>query len=104
MVFLNYFDADEVKRIHESGSAKSVKRKWIKEGYTWQLSLYGVLTDREQGESGYVRTEILSNEPYDEATLSMIYQFFHDLKLPTPYSIWIYDKGRDAVRRVGVYK
>lgn len=102
--WLGLFDADEIKRIHESGSAKSVKRQWIKEGYDQQLSLYGVITDREADESGYKRIEVLSNMIFNEVTLLLIYHFFKSFIPESPYTIWIYDKDRESVKQVGAYK
>lgn len=104
MAFEWFFDAQEIKRIHESGSAKSVKRQYIKEGYEYQLSFYGVLANSETGEKGYCRIEVLSNTPYDERIVALIYEFFYDFKPSRPYSIWIYNKDRDSVKVVGRYR
>lgn len=104
MAFEWFFDAEEIRRIHESGSAKNVKRKWVKRGYQFQISLYGVLTDRETGESGYSRIEILSDTPFDPETVFHIYTFFFDFKPTRPYSIWIYSKHLDSVKLVGRYQ
>lgn len=104
MDFIFKFDAEEVKRIAESGAAKRVKREWILKGYKHQLSLYGALKNRETGESGYSRIEVLMNVPWTQRVVHLIYDFFQALKPPSPYSIWIYDHERDSVRQVGSYK
>ena len=103
MAFEWFIDLEEIKRIDRSGSAKRVKREWIKKGYDQQMSLYGVLTNREEGESGYCRIEILANIPYSEKVVFLIYQFFLDFKPPRPYTIWIFNKDREALRQVGRY-
>jgi len=101
---LSEFDADEIRRIHESGAAKSVKREWIKRGHDQQLSLYGVVTDAETGESGYKRIEILSDALFDERIVALVFEFFEYFKPESPYTIWIYSGERDALKKVGDYK
>lgn len=102
--WLSLFDAEEIRRIDESGAAKSVKRHWIKAGYDQQFSLYGVVTNRETGESGYKRIEVLSNTPLTERIVLLIYGFFDYFKPESPYTIWVYDLARDSVKQVGAYK
>ena len=102
--WLNLFDAEEIRRIDESGAAKRVKRHWIKEGYNAQFSLYGVVTDRETGESGYKRIAVLSNGGLTERIVDLIYEFFQYFKPESPYTIWIYDEDRDSVKQVGAYE
>ena len=102
--WLSEFDADEIRRIHESGAAKSVKRGWIKKGYDQQMSLYGVVTDEALDEAGYKRIEILSDTLYDERIVALIFQFFQYFKPESPYTIWIYSKARDSIKQVGAYK
>lgn len=103
MAYEWFIDLEEIARIERSGSAKSVKREWIKKGYDQQMSLYGVLTDREADESGYCRIEILSNVLYSEKIVLLIYGFFNDFKPARPYTIWIYDGARESVLQVGRY-
>jgi len=102
--WLSLFDADEIRRIDESGAAKRVKRHWIKQGYDQQFSLYGVVTDGETGESGYKRIEILSDALLTERVIALIYHFFDYFKPESPYTIWIYDVSRDSIKQVGAYK
>ena len=104
MAFIWGFDAEEIRRIHESAGSKSVKRKWIKEGYQYQISIYGVLTHVEAEESEYKRIEILSDVPWTEEIITLIYHFFHRFKPPAPYSIWLYNDERGAVTEVGRYQ
>lgn len=102
-IFTPAIDVEHLKQVAQSGGAKSIKRRWIKEGYDAQLSLYGVLTDKTISENHYSRIEVLSNVPYNERTVALLYEFFKELKPPTSYSIWIYDAERDSVRQVGKY-
>ncbi|TKJ36878.1 hypothetical protein CEE36_11365 [candidate division TA06 bacterium B3_TA06] len=98
------FDADEIRRIHESGAAKRVKREWIKKGYDQQMSLYGVVTDEALDEAGYKRIEILSDTLYDDRIVALIFEFFQYFKPESPYTIWIHSTERDALKQVGAYK
>lgn len=102
-IFTPAIDAEHLKKIARSGGAKAIKRRWIKEGYDAQISLYGVITDKTSDESHYSRIEVLSDAPYTERTVALLYDFFRELKPPTSYSIWIYSKERDSVKQVGKY-
>lgn len=104
MAFEFGFDEREIKRIEKTYGAKRIKREYIKKGYEFQLSLYGVLSDREKDESGYHRIEVLLNVPWTQRALHLIYDFMKALKPPSPYSIWIYDDSREAIKMVGSYK
>lgn len=103
MTFLAAIDAEHLKQIAQSAGAKSTKRRWIKRGYDAQLSLYGVITDATTEESHYCRIEILSNTPYTERIVALVYGFFQQLKPSTSYTIWIYDHERQGLKEVGRY-
>ena len=101
--WLSLFDADEIKRLEELAGAKTLKRHWIKEGYSQQMSLYGVVTNREVDESGYKRIEILSNTNYTEKIIHLVYYFFRYFKPEAPYTIWLYDKDLESIKEIGAY-
>jgi hypothetical protein len=98
------FDAQQIKEIAESGASRKVKRHWIKEGYSHQMSLYGVNTNRETEESSYKRIEILSNTPLTERIVSLLYEWFSYMVPGSPYTLWVYDVSRDSIKIVGEYK
>lgn len=102
-IFTPAIDAEHLKKIAKSGGAKSIKRRWIKEGYDQGMSLYGVVTDLETKVSHYCRIEVLSNAEYNERVVALLYDFFKELKPPTSYSIWIYNADKDSVKQVGKY-
>jgi len=98
------FDAQQIKEIAESASSRTTKRRWIKEGYSHQLSLYGVNTDSEKGESSYKRIEVLSNTPWTERIVALLYEWFNYMVPGAAYTLWIYDVTRDSFKIVGEYK
>lgn len=103
MSHLAKVDPQFLRQIAESGQSRRVKREYIKKGYNRQLSLYGVLTDKETGLSEYRRIEVLSNVDYNERLVALLYDFYNKLKTPEVYTIWIYDKDRKSVKEVGSY-
>lgn len=72
----------------------------MKKGYNVHVSLYGVQWNKEEDRGQYVRVEILMRIPWTERNIATLYDWFKTLKLLPPYSIWIYDDERDAVRMV----
>ena len=96
-------DAGAIRAEHESASSRRLKREWIERGYSHQMSFYGILTDKETGESNYSRIEILAEGPYDYGTIFLLYQFFKELKPLDSYSIWVYSPKEEGVQVVGRY-
>ncbi|GAH60530.1 unnamed protein product [marine sediment metagenome] len=78
-------------------TSRQVKREWIKQGYTEQLSLYGVVRDDELDSRKYKRIEVLSNKPYDRRLIETLYYYFMGFIPLEYYSIWIYDHARDSI-------
>lgn len=103
-MFLLDFNAQQIKDIADSAGSRRVKRHWIKEGYSHQMSLYGVVTNHETGESSYKRIEILSNTPWTERIMALLYEWFSYMVPASPYTLWVYDVGRDSFKIVGEYK
>lgn len=102
--FLVAFDAQQIKEIAESGASRTIKRRWIKEGYSHQLSFYGVVTLTEKGESSYKRIEVLSNTPWTERIVTLLHEWFSYMVPGSPYTLWVYDVTRDSFKIVGEYK
>jgi len=104
MSFLESFQAEELRAEHENAASRRLKREWIKRGYSHQMSFYGILTDREAGESNYSRIEVLAEQPFDYEATFLLYTFFKELKPLDSYSIWIYSPAHEGVLVVGRYK
>lgn len=96
-LFLRDF-ADIQNGLYENiPSSRWVKRQLIKEGYSHQLSMYGIVSEKENDESHFKRIEVLSNTPYTGDLIFLLYEFFKDMIVPDSYTIWRYDKDREAV-------
>ena len=102
--FLVAFDAQMIKETAESAASRTTKRRWIKEGYSHQLSFYGVVTLTDTGESSYKRIEVLSNTPWTERIVALLYEWFRYMVPGSPYTLWVYDVTRDSFKIVGEYK
>ncbi|GAH02983.1 unnamed protein product [marine sediment metagenome] len=68
------------------------------------MSLYGVLHDDEKDEDHYCRIEVLSDAPFKEKDVALIYDFFQMIKPTTAYSIWIYKNKTEEIKNVGRYR
>jgi len=101
--FLEDIKTDELRKEYESASSRTVKRKWIKEGYSHQMSLYGVLTNRDDKTSERRRIEILGDVPFTKETILLIGQAFEYLKPPFKYTIWLFDSKNNGIRMVGSF-
>lgn len=101
---LENIDANELKRVAEQSGARTVKREYIKLGYEYPFSIYGVVTRRETQVSEYRRIEILSNTSYTLALFIDLYEFFALVIPPAKYSIWTYDEKSNTIHVVGVYE
>jgi len=98
------FDAQQIREIAESAASRTNKRRWIKMGYSHQLSFYGVVTLTETGESSYKRIEVLSNTPWTERIVMLLHEWFRYMVPGSPYTLWVYDVTRDSFKIVGDYK
>lgn len=74
--------------INKATEAKDAAREF---GYRFQMSLYGVLTDKISGSSQYRRIEILAKQPYSSDDVELIYRFFETVKPASVYTIWLYN-------------
>lgn len=101
--FLESVDLEAVKRLQERGMSRHIKRKWIKRGYTRQISLYGAIYNHDDDKHYYRRYEVLSNVPYTQRLIYILYEFFEVTLPPYAYSIWIYDQSKESVGLVAYY-
>lgn len=97
------FKWKEIDQFIKPAPSRTLKRQLIKQGYQYQMSFYGALTSTEKQETQYRRIEMLSNTPYTERLIFLLYEFFKEYKNPFTYSIWIYDKQQDAIKLVAKY-
>lgn len=102
--WLSLFDVNEVDKIAKSARSRLVKREWIKQGYSHQLSLYGVAFDATTGGKGYKRIEVLGTRPWTQRVVLGLYDWFTYMIPGSPYTIWIYDAARDSISIVGRYE
>ena len=102
-LFLEQINTEAVLAEWENAGSRRLKREWIKRGYSHQMSFYGILTDKETGESNYSRVEVLAEGPFDYGTTFLLYQFFRELKPLDSYSIWVYSPKEQGVQVVGRY-
>lgn len=102
-VFLEAVDTEELKREQDTGDSRVVKRKWIKLGFSHQMSLYGALAIRDQDRHEGRRIEVLSNQPYTERIVHLLYEFFREIPPLARYTIWIYNANQEGLRMVGRY-
>jgi len=87
----------------EINEANTVKAEAAKFGFTKQMSLYGVLTDRETRKSEYRRIEVLSNGNYNVQDIEFIHRFFKEIKPVATYTIWIYNKRNEGIALIGSF-
>ena len=83
--------------------SRRVKREYIKQGYDQQMSLYGVVSEKEKGDFHYKRIEILSDKPFTDELLKLVYYFFKEFIPPESYTIWILDSANERIRPVGEF-
>jgi len=103
-IFLQAVDLEAITRLDQRGVSRYVKRKWIKRGYTQQLSLYAIIKNLDEHKNYYRRVEILSNTSFTCPIVMYIYEFFERSMPPFAYSIWLYNKERMALGLVAKYE
>ena len=101
--FLNRIDTERLIAESYKKNSKAVKRKYIKLGYIFQLSVYGATSDRKTGEVKGMRVEILAKHLYSADDLRDIYFFLMQFIPMYTYSIFIYDNDKGDLNLVGKY-
>jgi hypothetical protein len=102
-IFLDQFNAPLIKGEWENARSRALKRELIKEGYSHQISFYGILTHKETGASQYSRIEVLSDEALSGDEIALMHEFYKALKPLDIYTIWIYRKASGSVLLKGRY-
>ena len=97
-------DLEFVKRYMESAKgcieAKEVKDSLAPQGYTFVMSLYGALRDKETGRVTPRRIEILSQKMLNENDINLIYRWFQNMPPEKSYTIWIYNREGNLMKEV----
>lgn len=78
-----------------------IKAKLKNKGYKHRLSFYGTLTEKETLKSERRRIEVYSNKEYDSRLINALYMHFLRFKTKSRFSIWLYDKTKEAICLVG---
>lgn len=81
--------------------SRRVKREAIKNGYTHQMSIYGILKFKDERDPEFRRIEILSDIEPDQRLVSKLYHWFYEFPPLKTYTIWIYDSKEEGIKLVG---
>ncbi len=87
-LFLEQINAEAIRAEWENTRSRTLKRELIKEGYSHQISLYGILTNDETEASQYSRIEVLCDTPITGREVALMHDFFKELKPLDVYTIW----------------
>jgi len=97
-------DPETVRRLMTSAKgaldARAVKEQLANIGYTFTMSLYGVLTNKVSGRSEYRRMEILSQKLLDAEDVELIYRWLQKLHPIKTYTIYIYKHEGNLLKEV----
>lgn len=83
----------QILRLAERLEAKKLKRLLTLEGYTFQISFYGVALDKDTGESAYRRIEVFIDARPTEETFMQLREFFAEFIPPKVYTILSYKQS-----------
>jgi len=97
-------DPETVRRLMNSAKgaveARTVKEQLANIGYTFTMSLYGVLTNKASGRSEYRRMEILSQKLLDATDVELVYRWLQKLHPIKTYTIYIYRHEGNLLKEV----
>jgi hypothetical protein len=82
---------------------RRLKRQIIKEGFKYQLTLYGALHDKKNNKTTPIRTDIYVNKPYTLKIFDFIVRLFMQFPLRWKFSLWTYDSKTDDMKLIGSY-
>jgi hypothetical protein len=80
--------------------ASSIKTRMMQEGFSSQISLYGIIRFMN-GRAEYRRIEILVSGEITEQAIADIYNWFLDIKPLEYYTLWAYDTKMRAMCQKG---
>lgn len=72
--------------------ANAVKDRLIKNGYSYTMSIYGVIWNPETQKHEYRRVEVFLNGYPAQVDAEAIHNFFRDIKPYQYYTLWAYNK------------
>lgn len=81
--------------------ANKVKDHLEKNGYTFTISLYGVINNPETQKAEYRRIEVFLNGNPKEIDVSSIHEFFREVKPYLYYTVWAYNIQRKELIMIG---
>jgi len=97
-------DLEFVRRFMNSAKgcieAKKVKDQLEPLGYTFTMSLYGALRNKETGRVEPRRIEILSQELLGSEDIELIYRWMQKIHPQKAYTIWIYKREGNLLKMV----
>lgn len=84
---------NRVERAFQSHTkANKLKDFLQKEGFSYTMSLYGIVTDKTTKHSEYKRIEVFINGAPDQTDVAAINHFFEEIYPPKYYSIFVYNR------------
>lgn len=100
---INIIERKRLSDIDTSPSARTTKRTCIKNGYTYQMSLYGAVENIITQTERYIRIEIFSDKQYTKHSVVELCELFRKYPPYATYSIWIYKAETNEISNVGKY-
>lgn len=101
MVIRGIKDLEFVRKLENSityaTKIRLEKNDLKKQGYKWGMSLYGALYNKETMTNRYIRIEVLSNTPFTERLVELIYRHLYNYTPVFTYSVFAYTKERDGL-------
>ena len=97
-------DIETIRRIMNSAKgcieAKEIKDQLQPLGYTFVMSLYGALRNKETQRVEPRRIEILSQKSLNEVDVELIYRWMQKMPPEKPYTVWIYKRENNQLKEV----
>ena len=93
-------DPDWLQWLVRGEEPRMLKRELYRQGYTYQISFYGITTNTETNFSKHKRIEVFLNDRPTKNIVNNINMAFSELPIVPPYSIWICDTKNNRIRMV----
>jgi hypothetical protein len=82
---------------------RRLKRAIIKEGFIYQLTLYGALHDNANDKTTARRIDIYSRKHFAQRTFNFLVKLFIEFPPKQEFSIWTYDSEKNDLQLKGKY-
>jgi hypothetical protein len=96
-------DVEALKKGTKQPTMRRLKRQIIKEGFIYQLTLYGALFDKKNDKTTPIRTDIYVNKPCTLQILDFTVRLFMQFPPRWKYSIWAYNADTEDMKFRGKY-